>query len=158
MDKCSFGQSKHEFLGKTISSQGISPIEHKIDSFLKNLNGPATIKSLQRYMGFVKFYRQYVPNLAEKLVPLYEFEPTDTIRHSMFEINENLAKAAKLSLKLPLPEKQLVVTCDASEHAARYVLLTEDYTDTAEGPPKICTDCIRVSSFHNWPKVTPEIR
>ena len=29
--------------------------------------------------------------------------------------------------------------CDASEHAAGYVLLTEDYTDTAEGTQKIYT-------------------
>ena len=34
-----------------------------------------------------------------------------------------------MSLKLPLPEKQLVIICDASEHAAGYVLLIEDYAD-----------------------------
>ena len=34
-----------------------------------------------------------------------------------------------MSLKLPLPDKQLVVKCDGSEHAAGYVLLIEDYAD-----------------------------
>ena len=34
-----------------------------------------------------------------------------------------------MSLKLPLPDKQLVIMCDASEHAAGYVLLIEDYAD-----------------------------
>ena len=54
----------------------------------------------------------------------------------MFEVNENLEKAAKLSLSLPLPEKQLVILSDASEHAAGHVFMTEDYTDTTQGPLK----------------------
>ena len=54
----------------------------------------------------------------------------------MFDINENLAKAAKMSLRLPLPDTQLVIMCDASEHAAGYVLLIEDYTETNDGPTK----------------------
>ena len=54
----------------------------------------------------------------------------------MFDINENLANAAKRSLRLPLPDKQLVIMCDASEHAAGYVLLIEDYTETNDGPTK----------------------
>ena len=35
-----------------------------------------------------------------------------------------------------LPEKQPVFMCDASEHAADYVILTEDHTDVAEGTDK----------------------
>ena len=38
-------------------------------------------------------------------------------------------KASELSLKLSLPEKQIVAMCDGGEHAAGYVLLIEDYTD-----------------------------
>ena len=34
-----------------------------------------------------------------------------------------------MSLRLPLPDKQLVIMCDASEHAAGYVLLIENYAD-----------------------------
>ena len=32
-------------------------------------------------------------------------------------------------MKLPLPEKQLVIMCDGGKYAAGYVLLIEDYTD-----------------------------
>ena len=35
--------------------------------------------------------------------------------------------ANKLSLRLPLPDKQLLILCDVSEHAVGYVLLIEDY-------------------------------
>ena len=51
-------------------------------------------------------------------------------KNAIIDINENLAGAAKLSLRLPLPDKQLVIMSDASEHAAGYVFLIEDYTET----------------------------
>ena len=143
MAKCAFGHPEIEFLGRSITSKGVAPIEEKIDKFLKNIKLPTSVKPLQRYIGFVQFYRQYIPCLAEKLVPLYKllqkdakFELTQVHKDAMFDINENLANAAKMSLRLPLPDKQLVIMCDASEHAAGYVLLIEDYTETNDGPTK----------------------
>ena len=101
------------------------------------------MKSLQRYLGLVQFYRQYLPRLAAKLVPLYQllqqnvkYELTQVHKDAIFDINENLANAAKMSLRLPLPDKQLVIMCNASEHAAGYVLLIEDYTDSDVVPMK----------------------
>ena len=94
------------------------------------------MKSLQRYLGFVNFYRSYIPRLADKTCCLQELIKEDvpfklSLQHkdAIFEINESLLKATKVSLKLPLPDKQLVILCDASEHAAGYVLLIEDYAD-----------------------------
>ena len=143
MAKCAFGHPEIKFLGRSITNKGIAPIEDKIDKFLKNIKLPTSVKSLQRYIGFVQFYRQYIPRLAEKLVPLYKllqkdvkYELTQIHKDAIFDINENLANAAKMSLRLPLPDKQLVIMCDASEHAAGYVLLIEDYTETNDGPTK----------------------
>ena len=65
-----------------------------------------------------------------------KFQLTQQHKDLIFEINENLAGAAKLSLRLPLPDKRFVIMCDASEHAAGYVLLIEDYTETNDGPMK----------------------
>ena len=50
-------------------------------------------------------------------------------KETIFEINEYPLKASKLSLKLPLPEKQIIFIDDASKHAAVYVLLIEHYAD-----------------------------
>ena len=141
--KCALGHSEIEFLGRSITTKGITPIEEKIDKFLENIKLPTSVKSLQPYIGFVQFYRQYIPRLAEKLVPLYKllqkdvkYELTQIHKDAIFDINENLANAAKMSLRLSLPDKQLVIMCDASEHAAGYVLLIEDYTETNDGPTK----------------------
>ena len=143
MSKCAFGHPKIEFLGRSITTKGIAPLEDKIDKFLNNLKTPTSVKSLQRYIGFVQFYRQYIPMLAEKLVPLYKllqkdvkFTLTQVHKDAISDINQNLARAAKLSLRLPLPDKQLVIMCDASEHAAGYVLLIEDYTEANDGQKK----------------------
>ena len=96
------------------------------------------MKALQRYLGFVNVYRSYIPRLADKRCCLQELSKKDVPfklnqqhKDAIFEINESFLKATKVSLKLPLPDKQLVILCDASEHAAGFVLLIEDYADSS---------------------------
>ena len=65
-----------------------------------------------------------------------KYELTQIHKDAIFDIKEILANNAKMSLRLPLPDKQLVIMCDASEHAAGYVLLIEDYTEINVGARK----------------------
>ena len=143
INNCEIGQQQNECLGKSISSTGIAPIEKRITDYLENLKPPNSVKALQRYLGFVNFYSSYIPRLADKTAVLHELIKKDSTfkleqRHKVeiFDINESLLKATKLSLKLPLPDKHLVIMCDASEHAAGYVLSIEDYSETQSGSLK----------------------
>ena len=84
---------------------------------------------LQRYSGFVNFYRQCIPRLADKLVLLHlllqedvPLKLTQQHKDAIFEFTDCLLNASKQSLKLPLSKKQLIIMCDASEHAVGYVL------------------------------------
>ena len=136
MGKSEFGQKQIKYLGKTISSTNIAPIEKRVTDYLNKLKPPNSVKALQRYLGFVNFYRSYIPRLADKTCCLQElikknvpFKLNQQHKDAIFELNKSLLKATKVSLKLPLPDKQLVIICDASEHAAGYVLLIEDYAD-----------------------------
>ena len=70
IEKRQFGIQSIDFVGKTISLAGISPIEERFTKFLKNLKLTSSVKTLQRYLGFVNFYKKYIPKLADKLVPL----------------------------------------------------------------------------------------
>ena len=70
MDTCLLVWKKNEFRGKTISSEGIGPVEMKIDDILDFLKLLMLVKSLQKYIGFVNFYRQYLANVAGTLIPL----------------------------------------------------------------------------------------
>ena len=113
MSKRAFGHPMIEILGRSFTTKEVAPIESKIDNFLKTMKLPTSVKSLQRYIGFVQFYRLYTPNLVEKLVPPYKrlqkvvtFTLTQVHKDCMFDITESLAKAAKISLRLPLPDKR----------------------------------------------------
>ena len=46
MSKCAFGHPKIDFLGRSITTEGIAPLEDKIDKFLNNLKLPTSVKSL----------------------------------------------------------------------------------------------------------------
>ena len=101
---------------------------------------PMSVKSLQRWIGFVQFSRQYFQRFTGRFVALYKllqkdvnFELTQVHKYAILDFNVNLATAVKMFLRLPLPDKQLVIMCDASEHAIVYFLLIEDYTETDFG-------------------------
>ena len=71
MPKCAFSHIKIEFSGSCLTKKSVAQMEEKIAEFNKNLKLPNSDKSLQRYYELVQ-YRQYIPNLAAKLVPLYK--------------------------------------------------------------------------------------
>ena len=70
--ECHFGVKQVEFLGRTISSEEVSPQTQKIQIFLYKFRLLESKKVLQRYLGFVKYYRNYIPRMAEKHNPLYK--------------------------------------------------------------------------------------
>ena len=130
MAECAFGHPEIEVLDRIITSKGVAPIENSADQFLKNNKLPTPVTSLQRYIGFVLYYRQYIPRLTGKLVIykncklLQKYDKIEIIevhKDAIFDINKNLASAASVSLRLLLPDKQLVIICIAIEHAAGYV-------------------------------------
>ena len=133
MDKCQFGAQQVEFLGRTISPAGIAPQDHKITNYLEKLNFPKSKKALQRYLGFVNYYRNYIPRLSEKVAPFHDLLKTDkpmkvdkTTNDKFQQINQALTNACGLALKQPLPNHQYVLMTDASFQAAGYALMMEE--------------------------------
>ena len=138
IEKSNFGVRQVEFLGKTISPEGISPQAKKIQSFLDKLTIPKSKKPLQRYLGFVKYYRKYIPRTAEKLNPFYKLRKTETevpinitseLKQTFNSVNNALSDACELALKQLIPGKQLVLMTDTSFRGAGYALMIEDNTD-----------------------------
>ena len=72
IENCHFGVGQVEFLGRAISSEGVSPQSHKIQNFLSELRFPKPKKALQRYLGFVNYYRKFIPRRTGKLNPFYK--------------------------------------------------------------------------------------
>ena len=90
IEKCFFGVRQVEFLGKTISSEGVSPQAHKIQNFLNKPSFPKSNKALQRYQGFVNYYRNYIPRMAEKLNPFYKLLKAEVLNQHHIGIERNL--------------------------------------------------------------------
>ena len=131
----SFGVRHVEFLGKTISPEGISPQARKIHKFLDKLRFPKSKKTLQRYLGFVNYYRNYIPQMAEKINPFYKLLKTEVpnkitseLKETFHSVNKALSDACELALKQPIPGKQLVLLTD-SFRSAGYALMVEDNPD-----------------------------
>ena len=136
IEKCHFGVTQVEFLGRTISSEGVLPQSHKIQNFLNKLIFPKSKMALQRYLGFVNYYRNYIPRMAEKLNPFYKLLKTEVpinitseLKETFDSVNNALSDACQLALKQPIPGKQLVLMTDASFRSAGYALMIEDNPD-----------------------------
>ena len=136
IEKCHCGVRQVEFLGRTNSSEGVSPQPHKIQNFLNQLRFPESKKALQRYLGFVNSYKNYTPRTAEKVNPFYKLlkaevpiNITSKLKEPFDSVNKALGDACKLALKQPIPGKQLVSLTDASFRSAGYAPVIEDNPD-----------------------------
>ena len=136
IEKCHYGVRQFEFLGRTISYEGVSPQSHKIHCFLNRLRFPKSKKELQRYLGFVHYYRFEVTRMVEKLDPFYKrlkAEVPINIRSKLKEtfdpVNKAQNDACKPALKQPIPGTQLVLITNASFRNAKNALMIEDNPD-----------------------------
>ena len=133
IEKRHFGVRQVEFLGRTISPEGISPQARKIQSFLDKLRFPRSKKALQRYLGFANYYRKYIPRMAEKLDPFYKLLITEVpinitseLKETFDSVNKALSDACESALEQHIPGKQLILMTDASFRSAGYALMIED--------------------------------
>jgi putative transposase len=68
-DKCVFAQSTLEFLGHQVCSRGLAPLDRHVEA-VQDYLAPKDIKQLQRFVGFLNFYRRFLPGIAGILHPL----------------------------------------------------------------------------------------
>ena len=76
MTKCHFGVQEVDFRGRTTTTKGIAPQKQKIAKFLEKVKFPRSRKALQQYIGFLNYYRNYIPRLAERLTPFFQLLKT----------------------------------------------------------------------------------
>ena len=91
-------------------------------------------------IGFMQYYSTYIPWLSQKLLPFYKLTRPGAkwkvgLEHyrSLKQLKVDLKNATERVLRLPLAGKQFVLMTDASDWAAGYCLLIEDYTQDQEG-------------------------
>ena len=134
--KCHFGVRLVEFLRRTISPEGVSPQARKAQTFLHKLRFPKSNKEIQRHMGFVNYYKNYISRMAEKVSLLHKLLKADVSINVASELKDPFdsvfkspSDACELKLKLRIPEKKFVLMKHASFRSAGYALVIESTPD-----------------------------
>ncbi|BHF72298.1 hypothetical protein SprV_0401536200 [Sparganum proliferum] len=125
--KCVLGVPSLEFLGHQVDSEGLRPLPSKVDT-VRNFPPPTSKRQLQRFLGMVNFYRRFLPNCADLMLPLTNMlsgpkgplELTGEALTAFERIKNSLADATLLTH--PAPEAQLSLMVDASTVAVGAVL------------------------------------
>ena len=124
--KCSFGLTELVFLGHHIDQEGIRPLPEKIAA-IHDCAVPTSLKRLRGFLGLVNFYRRFIPDCAETLLPLTDLlgkhgkrsrKPLDwtpECDEAFQAIKEKLAQAALLAY--PDTNSPLSLMVDASDRA-----------------------------------------
>ena len=111
-----------DFLGHRVSACGISPLPDKVAA-VRRFECPRSVKSLQRFLGLVNFYRRFLPHIAATVRPL-----TDALASSPWQLtwSEEMTSAFEQTKKCladatllvhPVPDAELRVNTDASSKA-----------------------------------------
>ncbi|KAG0438898.1 Retrovirus-related Pol polyprotein from transposon [Dictyocoela muelleri] len=69
-DKCEFGKREITFLGHIICEKGLKPEISKIENF--KYKTPTTRNQLEKLLGFINWFRTYLPNLTDDLTSIYD--------------------------------------------------------------------------------------
>ena len=117
--KCQFGVPQTKRLGNLISSNGITPKKNK--KFLAKVKMPRTIIQIKSILGFYQLFRNFIPNLNEKLLPFHRFLKKDTEivtdnthNKALETVINDLIKATEVTVRPAKPDLQNVILTDAS--------------------------------------------
>lgn len=124
--KCAFFQEEIDFLGYTVSKDGIRPRAEKVKAMLE-FPLPENVSQLRRYLGMMNFYRRCIPQAAAAQALLFDMTKgskkkdktplnwKDSEKEAFHLCKEKLAQAAILAH----PDESLDITLatDASDFA-----------------------------------------
>jgi len=132
-EKCTFLQSRIEFLGYIIEAGNIYPSEKKTKAVMK-FPGPTNVKRVQSFLGLTGYFRKFIPNYSLIARPL-----TNLLKsNSEFVFGEN-ERLAFNQLKFALSNKPVLqlykatleteLHTDASMHGYGAILLQRNDKD-----------------------------
>jgi hypothetical protein len=129
-EKCKFNVPEVEFLGVIIKPGEVHMDPTKLKG-IKDWQAPQDVSEVRKVLGFMNFYRRFIPNYANKARPLNDLlkknlpfawkEPQETAFQAL---KQEFAKQPVL--RMPDPLKPFTVECDASKWATGAVLRQKD--------------------------------
>jgi len=125
-EKCEFHSDSVKYLGYVLSPAGLTMSDAKVKT-IQEWPEPKKVKDIQSFLGFANFYRRFIFNYSDIVIPLTRLTRKDT----PWNFDENcrnafntLKKAFTSTSILThwVPDAQLVVETDASDYALAAIL------------------------------------
>lgn len=125
--KCVFFQDRINYLGHTISKEGLSRDENKVKAII-DAPRPNNVTEVRAFVGMCNYYAKFVPRLSEILNPLYDLVKKNTVFRWTRETEESMRLAKKKLASSEVlvhydPQKQVRLACDASQKGIGAVLM-----------------------------------
>ena len=118
-DKCQIGRTQLQYLGITLSGQGIQPGLEKM-SEITNLQPPRTQKQLKAFLGLANFFRNFIHKFAKLAAPLFAL----TRKKTSWADNNPLPPQAMLAfqaIKRAIAAKPILALPDKNKKFHLYV-------------------------------------
>ena len=128
--KCCFLKAHVQYLGHYISGSGLKPVPEKLEN-LKRMPPPTDITGVRKFLGFIGYYRKFIPQYSDIARPLTNLTCKDKVFNwsgacqGAFEMLKEAILKEPI-LKYPDPNKPYVLYTNASKYAWAGVL-TQSY-------------------------------
>ena len=140
--KCHLFQMSVPFLGHVVGREGLECDPKKIAD-VKSWHVPDCLKSMQQFLGFVGYYRRFIPNFADMAEPLVSLNGKDVpfvwrpaCATAFTGLRDALVRAPILSF--PTEDGDYILDTDASnfgeESSVKYRMTWSASSPTAVGP------------------------
>jgi len=125
-EKCEFYSDSVEYLGYVLSPSGLTMSDAKVKT-IQEWPEPKKVKDIQSFLGFANFYRRFIFNYSDIVIPLTHLTRKNTPWNfdDDCRIAFNTLKQAFTSAPILMhwvPDTQLVVETDASDYALAAIL------------------------------------
>ncbi|KAG0420320.1 Retrovirus-related Pol polyprotein from transposon 17.6 [Dictyocoela roeselum] len=129
-EKSKFGLESVKYLGHVITPEGIKPEISKIEAF--ELKPIKTKKQLERLLGFLNWFRPFIPRLSQRTASLYE-----TLKSNSRSINISESELSTIKEIIQIIKEQPLLhypdfntpfqlNCDASDNGIGSILLQDN--------------------------------